>query len=195
MAKLLKMAPALAILYAVYITFMAYENHTAQKALAEQETKRLSSVKQKKQKDFDSIDEYLKKIEEEKGKIELLQKEMAKLTEKLPNKISDAENLEMIMNLAKSLNMKNIVLKPEKGASSGLIASNRYVMNATATYLQFLVYFEKIDLNPQLLNIHSLKMTPSKESQRGKFQLLDGSVVIEAYYFANNSVAKEKSKK
>ena len=46
-----------------------------------------------------------------------------------------------------------------------------------------LIFFEKIGASERLLNIKSVEIRRSEEKQRGRFQLINANVTIEAYRY------------
>lgn len=132
------------------------------------------------------IKEYLRDIKEAKKNIELVAEEVENLQKKLPEEINDAENLGLIKQIAVSLNIKNIYLSPGVEENKGFYFSKRYELSASGTYLQILIFLEKIGLSERLLNIKSLQVTRSQEKQRGRFQIINAKVIIEAYRYNPN---------
>lgn len=142
------------------------------------ENKIRKSKKQKKQ-----LAQYFKDIEKAKERIEKVAEEVEALQKKLPNNISDTQNLELIKGVAEGLNIKNVFLTPGNEENKGFYLTKRYEFNGTGTYLQFLVFFEKIAENDRLLNITSLTMSKTKKKQRGRFQLINCAANIIAYRY------------
>ncbi len=129
------------------------------------------------------LQQYFKDIEKAKGRIEMVAAEVEALQKKLPSNISDTENLELIKGVAEGLNIKNVFLTPGNEENKGFYMVKRYDFNGTGTFLQFLVFFEKIAENDRLLNITSLSMTKTEKKQRGRFQLINCSASIIAYRY------------
>jgi Tfp pilus assembly protein PilO len=78
---------------------------------------------------------------------------------------------------------------PDKEEAKGFYVARKYKFKAKATYLQFLIMFEKIAENQRILNISDLYFKKLEQPQRSKFQLIDGEFNLEAYRY--NSAYKE----
>jgi Tfp pilus assembly protein PilO len=174
------------ILYVSFNLYMKYEEN-----MEAIETKRSSipNIKRqikKKRKDKKQLKQYFKDIENAKQKIERVAEQVEALQKQLPNNISDTENLELIKGLAEGLNIKNIFLTPGIEENKGFYMVKRYDFNGTGTFLQFLVFFEKVAENDRLLNVTSLKMANTGKKQRGRFQLVNCNASIIAYRYNPN---------
>jgi Tfp pilus assembly protein PilO len=70
---------------------------------------------------------------------------------------------------------------------AGLLISQffvkKYEMRGYGTFLQFMVFFEKIAENERLLNINEIKLERRAGGQRGRFQVIDAQVIVEAYRY------------
>lgn len=141
----------------------------------------IRSRKKKKQ-----MEKYYKDIGKAKERIERVAEEVEALQKKLPSNISDTENLELIKKVAEGLNIKNVFLTPGNEENKGFYMVKRYDFNGTGTFLQFLVFFEKIAENDRLLNITSLEMKKTQKKQRGRFQLINCNATIIAYKYNPN---------
>src|SRR5690606_6576315 len=103
-----------------------------------------------------------------------------------PSEISDTENLSLIRSTAESLNIRGISLSPDSERSNGFYFVKPYTFSAKGTFLQFLIFFERIGESTRLFNIRELKFQRSREEQRGRFQLIEVSAIIEAYRYNQN---------
>lgn len=131
----------------------------------------------------DQMKEYFKDVEQAKQNIEIVAQEVEKIQRKLPNRISDTENLDLIKGIAEKLNIKNIFLAPGIEKNKGFYFTKAYEMKGTGTFLQFLILLEKISINDRLLNITDVTFDRITENQRGRFQLINAIVNFEAYRY------------
>ena len=88
--------------------------------------------------------------------------------------------------MSDELHIKEMSITPEKDDDHGFYITRKYRFAAKATYLQFLIMFEKIGENKRILNISGLAFKKFEQSQRTKFQLIDGEFTLEAYKFNNS---------
>lgn len=85
--------------------------------------------------------------------------------------------------MSEDINIKEVSILPDKDENRGFYIARRYKFRAKATYLQFLIMFEKISENKRILNISELKYEKLDQAQRSKFQLINGDFVLEAYRY------------
>ena len=140
-------------------------------------------VLQKARKTKKDIASFYKDIDEAKGRIERVAKEIEKTQQLLPSEVSDTENISLLRKMAEDVNIKELSIMPEKDDDRGFYIARKYKFKAKATYLQFLIMFEKISENKRILNVAELSFKKLEQPQRSKFQLIDGEFVLEAYRY------------
>lgn len=129
------------------------------------------------------LKKYFEDIEGVKKRIDKVAQEVESLGKKFPDKISDTENLGLLRDIAESINIKNIFLSPANEALKGFYYSKNYNFKGTGTYLQFLVFLEKVATAERILNVKSVDFLKNKDKQKGRFQLLNAEIAIEAYRY------------
>ena len=157
------------------------ELHTQQETQRQQYATALKTKK--------DIATFYKDINEAKSKIEKVAKEIEKTQQLLPSEISDVENISLLRKIAEDVNIKELSLMPDSEDDRGFYLARKYKFKAKATYLQFLIMFEKIAENKRILNISALTFAKLEQAQRSKFQLINGEFTLEAYRY--NSKFKE----
>ncbi len=183
MVKILKNLHWFIIAYAAFNFYTMYEakNEEIVGLEGQVEVQKTALVRNKNtQKE---ISNYYANIKEEKDKIEKVALEIEKMQQLLPSEISDTENIHLLRSLADDVNVKDISIAPEQEANRGFFFARRYKIKAKATFLQFLILFEKIGENKRILNVGEATFRKSDEPQRGKFQIIAGEFVIEAYRY------------
>lgn len=183
MMKLMKLTPILILLWGVFNAYEIYDTYMTKKSEVGERVPILNSKIAKARREKKQIKNYLRDIEDAKKNIELVANEVEALQRKLPETIKDAENLALIKSIAEELNIKNIYLSPGVEENKGFYFTKRYEFSASGTYLQMLIFFEKIGASERLLNIKSVEIRRSEEKQRGRFQLINANVTIEAYRY------------
>ena len=171
------------LLWGVWEGYLVWENFNLKKEEISSQIPILNQKIAKAQREKAQIKDYLKDIKEAKQNIELVAKEVEALQRKLPETIKDAENLAMIKSIAEGLNIKNIYLSPGIEENQGFYFTKRYELEASGTYLQMLIFFEKIGVSERLLNIKNVEIKRSEDKQRGRFQLINAKITIEAYRY------------
>ena len=141
-------------------------------------TKINRNKKEKKQ-----LTQYLKDVEAAKERIELVATEVEKIQKKLPDTVDDTKNLSLLKSLAEKLNIKSIYLTPLDEITKGFYIAKRYSMKASGTYLQFLMLMEQIGNMETILNVKRISLENQQEKQRGRFQIINGDIIIETYRF------------
>lgn len=186
MGKLIKNIHWLIIAYACFELYTMYTE--ADERLINIETQlevqRTELIKNKKiQRE---ISNYYKNIEEEKLKIERVASEIEKMQQLLPSEISDGDIVFLLRKMGEDINIKEMSIAPELESDRGFYFARRYKIKAKATYLQFLILFEKIAENKRILNVGESSFKKSDQSQRSRFQVIDGEMIIEAYRYNSN---------
>lgn len=186
MGKILKNIHWFIILIALFnIGMYVFEtNEKIVEIQTQQETQRQSLAKAKKTKK--EISSFYKDIDEAKGRIERVAQEIEKTQQLLPSEVSDTENISLLRKMAEDVNIKEVSIMPEGDDDRGFYIARRYKFRAKATYLQFLIMFEKISENKRILNVGELQFRKLEQPQRSKFQLIDGEFTLEAYKYNVN---------
>ncbi|MBT3526105.1 MAG: type 4a pilus biogenesis protein PilO [Bdellovibrionales bacterium] len=140
----------------------------------------LSKIKRLEKKK-EQMSDFLANVEAAKDRVKTVTKQVEHLQKQLPIEVSDTENLHIISTLAKSLNIQNIFLAPKTEKLHGFYYSRIYEFKARGTFLQFLVLLEGISNSTRVFNIRNMKLEKDKKKQKGRFQLVEGTVAIEAY--------------
>jgi Tfp pilus assembly protein PilO len=186
MEKLLKNLHWLIIAYAFFELYNLYSeaNERLVNIESQQEVRKIELIKNKKIQREISL--YYKNIEEEKVKIERVALEIEKMQQLLPSEISDVDNINLLRKMADDVNVKEMSIAPEAEIDRGFYLARRYRIKAKATFLQFLIMFEKIAENKRILNVGESSFKKSSVPQRSKFQVIDGDLIIESYRYNSN---------
>lgn len=191
MDKILAKLHIFFFLYILWGGYTAYEEQNAELlALQDRIPALQNNIKREEQKKS-RTKEFLKDVDEAKGRIEAVASEVEKLQRQLPAEVSDPENLGLIKNIAEQMNIKNVILAPGEEENKGFYLIKNYNFKGTGTFLQFLIFFEKIAENERLLNINEFELIKVQEERRGRFQLINATVKIGAYKY--NSSYKEET--
>ncbi|MBC7713925.1 MAG: type 4a pilus biogenesis protein PilO [Rhizobacter sp.] len=186
MAKLFKNLHWIIIAFALFNFWQAYDKADTELKTVDsgvEEQKKLLTKNKKTQRE---IANYYKNIKEEKEKIERVAKEIEKMQQLLPSEISDSDNINLLRKMADDVNIKELSIAPDLDSVRGFYIARRYKLKAKATFLQFLIMFEKIGENKRILNIGESLFQKSDAPQRGKFQVIEGEFMLEAYRFNPN---------
>jgi Tfp pilus assembly protein PilO len=135
------------------------------------------------QKKVKEIQEFVKKTEESKIRVEEVAKNIESAQKQLPAEINDNQILTVFNQEINSLNIKDPQIVPGSETTSTYFISKDYMIKAKGTFLQFLIFFERIGNATRIYNVKSLKLVNADTSQRGRFQLIAGESVIQAFRF------------
>jgi Tfp pilus assembly protein PilO len=129
------------------------------------------------------IREFEKDLEASKLRIKEVSSQIELVQRQLPNTILDTEILDYFSKQANDLNLKDVYLSPLKEENKDFYYSKQYEFKAVGTFLQFMIFFEKVSYNDRLLNIKSLVLSSKIGVHKGRFQLLQMNSVMEAFRY------------
>ena len=82
-----------------------------------------------------------------------------------------------------TLNIKDPDIVPAQEVPGTFFISKGYNLKAKGTFLQFLIFFERIGTADRIYNIKKLKIVNGETNQRGRFQIINSETVLDAYKF------------
>lgn len=176
----------LIILYAGFSAWTIYEEKKTQVDSDKASIQLLRNKINKKKKEVRDAKAQLKDLEKSKANVERMAQSVEKLQRQLPSDINDAENIEIIKNISDRLNIKDVYVVPTEEVNMGFYFVKKYKYEASGTYLQFLIFLEKIGQNERLFNIESVEMEKSKVKQKGRYQLINGKITLYSYRYNEN---------
>jgi Tfp pilus assembly protein PilO len=186
MNKVLKNLHWFIILYALVNIYFLYTEKEEQLVALQANEATQQSIYKKNKKEQREVENFYKNIDEEKLKIERVAQEIERMQQVLPSDVSDTENIELVRRMADDVNIREIGVSPSKETDNGFYIVRDYKITAKATYLQFLILFEKIAENKRILNIGQITFKKSTDPQRGRFEALAGEFTIHAYKYNAN---------
>jgi Tfp pilus assembly protein PilO len=171
------------LLYGLYGLWVLYDEHTIQ---LEEVISRGAGVDEeivKAQKKVAEIQDFVKKTDEYKLRVEDVAKNIETVQKQLPAETNDTQILTFFQSEINSLNIKDANFNPGKEDKSTYYISKEYTLKAKGTFLQFLIFFERIGNADRIYNIKNLKLTNTSDNQKGRFQIIEGEGVIQAFRF------------
>ena len=164
-------------------------------ALKDNETSRVMSQIAKFKKRSELVEEFLKDLEESKKRLDDIAKHIEKIQQQLPETIKDRDIFLLFSNEAEIMNIKDFVLEPQQENKRSIYFVKGYKLEAMGTYLQFLVYFERLKKNPRIIDISELEIkTSGDQTNRGRFKLVDVTATVEVFRYdpIRNKVIDDK---
>ncbi len=183
MDKILGNLHYIVILYAAFSTYSMYEEHELELEGLKSQIPALETNIDRRERELEQLKRYFLDIEESRQNIELVAREVERVQQQLPSEISATENMTLIQTIAESLNIQRVTVEPLAEENKGFYIVHRYRMKGEGTFLQYLIFFEKLEESQRLLNVGSLSIKRSDGERRGRFQMVDGEVLIEAYRY------------
>lgn len=171
------------LVYGLYGAWVMYDQHdvalqdiAAREAGIDDEI----SVAQKK---VSEIQEFIRKSEEYKTRVEEVARNIEAVQKQLPAETNDSQILSFFQGEISALNIKDASFVPGKEEKSTYFISKEYALKGNGTFLQFLIFFERIGSADRIYNIKELKLINNSPTQKGRFQMISGEGVIQAFRF------------
>ena len=144
----------------------------------------IKSKIRKHKKRYELLEGYLDDLEESKRQVSDLKEEIDRVKKQLPTEIQETDILDLFAKEAELVNIKNPLLKPGAEKKRDFYIGKDYQFKATGTYLQFMVYFERLERHPRIIDMVELEMISSKSKKnRGRFQLVDLTARMEVFKY------------
>lgn len=191
MGKFLSQLHVIIVVYSAYGFYDAYMSHEEQLAMITEQVPGIEQQIKASQKKLDEIKQFREDIEQSKDKVNQVFANIERVQKQLPSDISDIEVLDYFTKEARGLNIPEIEPNPLQEQPLGFYVSKPYKVMGRGTYLQFLVYLERINSSERLYNIRSLKLIADKEPQKSRFQVINFEALIDTFKF--NSSHQETS--
>jgi Tfp pilus assembly protein PilO len=183
MGSLLRNIHWFIIFYAGFQGWTAWDDHQGKISSVRDEIPVLQKNIKKGRKEKKQLTSLFKDIEAAKERIKEVALEVEKIQKQLPTEVADPEILESIRVVAENINIRNIFQTPLTEENKGFYYAKRYEFKGTGTFLQFLIFLEKIEEAERILNIRNVNISNSTQKQRGRFQLVNATIVVEAYRY------------
>lgn len=173
-------------LYGCWTTYELWEVHSARMTEVENEIPGVEEEIQKLKVKVKEISDFIKKADEYKVRVEEVAKNIEAVQKQLPAETNDSQILSSFQSEMKVLNIKDTTMEPRQEEPSTYFISKDYSVKANGTFLQFLIFFERIGNATRIYNVKSLKLTASSASRKGRFQIVNAEATIQAYRFNPN---------
>lgn len=160
-----------------------YEDHSLQiEEVISRETQIESEIGEKK-KSLEEIKDYVRKADEFKSRIEQVAKNIETTQRQLPQETNDDKIISFLKSEMGLLNIKEGSVVSNQEQKSTYYISKDFSLKAEGTFLQFLVFFERLKEQDRIYSIKELKIVNSNDKQKGRFKMLSFQSVIQAYRY------------
>jgi Tfp pilus assembly protein PilO len=160
-----------------------YEDHSVQiEEVLSRETQIESEIGEKK-KSLEEIKDYVRKADEFKARIEQVAKNIESTQRQLPQETNDDKIISFLKSEMGLLNIKEGSVISNQEQKSTYYISKEFTLKAEGTFLQFLVFFERLKEQDRIYSIKELKIVNLNDKQKGRFKMLSFQGVIQAYRY------------
>lgn len=181
--NLIEKAHLLLLIYGLYGAWVAWDEHNVQLEEIVNSIPPIEQEIQQTQKKVREIQDFVKKADEYKVRVEEVAKNIESVQKQLPAETNDTQILTFFQSEIKSLNILDANFKPGKEDKSAYFIAKEYTLSGKGTFLQFLIFLERIGNADRIYNIKQLKLTNNADNQKGRFQVINGEGIIQAYRF------------
>lgn len=129
------------------------------------------------------IQDFTKKAEEYKARVEEVAKSIESVQRQLPAETNDSQILTYFQKEMSLLNIKDPQMSPAAEEKGQYFISKNYTIKARGTFLQFLIFFERLGNAARIYNIRNLNFTDNGVPQKGRFQVIGVEASVQAYRF------------
>lgn len=181
---ILKNLHFIVLLYSGYLNYQAFQNFETDLKLELSNIENIQRTIIKEKKKNTDAEKFSQNLESSKLKIKELKKQIEEVQKQLPNIISDTDVLDLFSREASNLNIKDVILKPLGEEEKDFYFSKKYSLRGQGTFLQFLIFYEKIGAQDRIYNISELSIAKDDKSvSKGRFQILNFETVMEAFRY------------
>jgi Tfp pilus assembly protein PilO len=183
MNRLLANIHIIILLYCSYVLYTQYEEHTVAVEAVTSQFPAVDAEIASTKKRIKEIDEFRKKAEEYRARVEEVAKNIEAVQRQLPADTNDNQIVTLFRDEMTNLNIKSPGINPGNEEVSTYFISKNYNLKANGTFLQFLIFVERLGNADRIFNIKSMKLSNSNPNQKGRFQVITGEYVIQAFRF------------
>ncbi len=173
------------IIYALYGGYEYYEQQDGKLVGLKQTLEAGKAKVQRVKKELRQVEQYQKDLVASEQRVQEVVGKLEELTRQLPPTINDTEISTVLEKFSTKLKMFDLNFSPGKELEKGFYFAKDYNFDVKGTYLQFLIFYEKLEKlseNGRILNVKYLRMKKSdKGDKRSRFQILDLSTTLEAF--------------
>jgi Tfp pilus assembly protein PilO len=191
MSKFLAQLHVIIILYGAWGAYSVYEEHDVAMAQIEEQFPITQEAIKSAEEKLNKIDEFRKNLDQSRLRVTEVFNNISQVQKQLPSEISDIEILDFFSKEAKSLNIPEIESTPNTELPMGFYISKPYSIKARGTFLQFVVFLERIEAAERLFNIKSLILRSENDVQKTRFRVVSLELLVDTFKY--NSRHQETS--
>lgn len=173
----------LIFLYVGYDVYTKYEEHTVATEAVTSQFPAIDNERNDLNRRIQQIEEFRKKAEEYKARVEEVARNIEAVQRQLPADTNDNQIVSLFRDEMSNLNIKTPTINPGIEEVSTYFISKDYSINAKGTFLQFLIFIERLGNADRIFNIRSMRLVNSDPRQKSRFQVISGEFVIQAFRY------------
>jgi Tfp pilus assembly protein PilO len=187
---LTKSAHLLFIFYALFIG-MEYQGKISQQSLDVETALNVAEAKIKKsQRNLVAVKKFRENLEDSKKRVKEVVAKIEEMQRQLPSDIQDTVVTGTITEFANDLKMIKPSAAPKGEIDHKFYISKEYQFSTQGTFLQSLIFFEKLEnlaKSDRILNVKYVRMVNSETADpRSRFKILELTTTLEAYRYNNS---------
>lgn len=174
----------------LYTAFINYELFEIKNEEIESKKSQIASSKARltrSKTELAKVDQFNKDLAASKQRVAEVVSEIERVQKQLPSDINDTAVQQLLTGVTQDLRMKSPNMIPKQEVPKGFYFSKDYEFKAKATFLQSLIFFEKLEnlsRSNRILNVKYVKITDDPESdKRSQFRGLLLATNVESYRY------------
>ncbi len=195
--QLIKNLHVFIFLYVAFVNFGIYEESTEKIEITKSTIASNESRLQRSKRELAKVDQFNKDLSSSQARVNAVVSEIKKVQKQLPSQINDTEVQGILFGISNDLRMKDPNMKPKQEVLKGFYYSKDFSFSVKTTFLQNLIFFEKLEelaKSDRILNVKYLKVSDDKDSdQRSQFRGLKLTAEVESYRYNDNYKIEELS--
>lgn len=185
-SKILGSLHIIIIAYTIYGVYEKHEEYTATLLSIQSQTPGVQNEIKVFKRKLEAIETYKKNIENSKKSVEEVFKNIERVQRQLPAEVNDIDILDFIAKESKLLNIPEMVSTPMPEVPEGFYITKPYKIVAKGTFLQLVVFLERLSRAERIFNIQNFTLASDETPQKGRFQIIGLSGLIETYKYNQN---------
>jgi type IV pilus assembly protein PilO len=172
------------LLVALYLGFLGYQEYdfktgdSSGLSARQKQLKVAKDLKDKARAKLNGLDEFAKKVDENKARVRALVLELQAQKEGVPEKINLPELLKVFVIESKKAGLSIDAINPHGAARKDFYVEYPIDLKVTGGYTQFLSFFEHLENLKQIVNIQKFEFSPKDKDSH-----LTGALELVAYSY------------
>jgi Tfp pilus assembly protein PilO len=137
----------------------------------------------KSKKKIAELESFKDNLDGAKERINEVARQIEKIQRQVPADVNDTVVQSLLSEEAKELNIQNFDSKPGKETLNGFYFTKEYDAAGMGTFLQALIFFERLAKQERVLNIKKMTLKVVDQLKKSRYQMLNMSFILESYRY------------